>query len=112
MMEGTPFEHLVQESANRIRRLVKALRDRRRRGRRRLEEIFSREVLGAVLVSVAAGKIVEQIIVIVAPSRPLRLVAWTLAFGVFVWVFVYWERLAGAAADAADAAEDAVDSES
>lgn len=81
------------------------LRNRRRRTRQRLEEIFSRDVLGSVLVSLAAGKIVEQMVVIAAPSRPARLLAWTAAFAIFVWLFVKWEYVAKKAAEAAEAAE-------
>lgn len=87
------------------RQQVDELRDRRRRARRRLEEIFSRDVLGSVLVSLAAGKVVEQFIVIVAPARSARLLAWFVAFWLFVGLFVYWERVAKAAMDAAEAAE-------
>lgn len=83
---------------------VQQLRDRRRRARRRLEEIFSREVLGAVLVSLAAGKVVEQLVVIVAPWRPLRLVAWFVAFWLFVGLFVYWDRVAARAKETVEAA--------
>lgn len=102
---------MFDEPVEKARVQVRELRDRRRRTRRRLEEIFSRDVLGAVLVSLAAGKMVEQLVVIVAPSRALRFVAWTAAFALFVWLFVYWERVASAAAAAADAAEDATQSE-
>lgn len=84
---------------------VEQLQDRRRRTRQRLEEIFSRDVLGSVLVSLAAGKIVEQVVVIVAPSRPLRLVAWIVAFGLFVYLFVQWEKVAEKAKEAAEAVE-------
>lgn len=84
---------------------VGELRDRRRRARQRLEEIFSRDVLGAVLVSLAAGKVVEQVVVLVAPMRVLRLVAWFVAFWLFVGLFVYWERVAERAKQAAEAAE-------
>lgn len=99
----------VQEAAHKVGasvdQSVKQLRDRRRRTRQRLEEIFSRDVLGSVLVSLAAGKIVEQLVVIAAPSRPARLVAWSVTFAVFVWLFVHWERVAKKAAEVAEAAE-------
>lgn len=81
------------------------LRDRRRRTRRRLEEIFSRDVLGSVLVSVAAGKVVEQVVVMAAPARPARLVAWFVTFWIFVGLFIYWEKVAKRAREAAEAVE-------
>lgn len=101
----------VTKGGEAVTRQVDELRDRRRRARRRLEEIFSRDVLGSVLVSLAAGKMVEQVVVILAPGRPLRFVAWTVAFALFVWLFIYWEHVAARATAAAEAAESATQSE-
>lgn len=95
----------VKEQVTKVRETAGHLRDRRRRTRRRLEEIFSRDVLGSVLVSVAAGKVVEQIIVMAAPGRPARLIAWFVAFWAFVYLFVKWEAVAKKALDAAEAVE-------
>lgn len=77
-----------------MREWLSNLRDRRRTTRKRLEKIFSRDVLGSVLVSVSAGKVVEKVIVLAAPSTVARLVGWFGAFWLFVGLFVYWERVA------------------
>lgn len=66
---------------------------RRPSPRQRINEIFSRDVLGSVLVGLAGGKIVEQAVVLAAPGRPRRLVAWAVAFGLFVVLFAYWEHV-------------------
>lgn len=105
MIRSDDVHEAARKAGARVDQSVKQLRDRRRRTRQRLEEIFSRDVLGSVLVSLAAGKIVEQLVVIAAPARPARLVAWTVAFAVFVALFVYWERVAKKAAEVAEAAE-------
>ena len=81
------------------RGLVPGLGDRK--ARRRLDEVFSRNVLGSVLLGAAAGKIVEKALNLVAGSTASLLVAWTLAFGVFLLTFVWWEEIEAAAKEAA-----------
>lgn len=82
-----------------VRGLTPGLGDRK--ARRRLDEVFSRNVLGSILLGVAAGKVVEKILNLVAPNTSTLLVAWTLAFGVFLVTFVWWEELEAAAKEAA-----------
>lgn len=109
-LEGS-IDSTSEVAKQQVNQTVKQYRDRRRRTRQRLEEIFSREVLGSVLVSLAAGKTVEQLVVIAAPSRQGRLVAWFVAFWVFVWLFVKWEVVAHAGQRAADAVEEVTEEE-
>lgn len=97
----------AEASKRKFSESVSNVRDRRRRTRKRLEEIFSRDVLGSVLVSLAAGKVVEQVVVIIAPGRPVRLIAWFVAFWLFVGLFVYWHRVAEKAREVAEAAAEA-----
>jgi hypothetical protein len=59
-------------------------------------------MLGAVLVGSTASKIVEKIINLVAMTTFSELIAWTVAFFIAVFVFVYWERLEYAAKSADD----------
>lgn len=79
----------------------------KRSARQRLNEIFSRQMLGAVLVGSSASKIVEKIINLVAATTFSELIAWTITFFVAIFVFVYWERLEHAAKSADDSREKA-----
>jgi len=74
----------------------------KRSARQRLNEIFSRQMLGAVLVGSTASKIVEKVINLVAMTTFSELIAWTIAFFIAIFVFVYWERLEYAAKSADD----------
>lgn len=58
-----------------------------------IDEIFSREVLGGVLVGVAAGKIVEKVLILLFATTQGMLIGWTIAFIIFVLLFVYWDRV-------------------
>jgi len=78
--------------------------------RKRLDEVFSRGMLGSVLVGAAAGKVVEKGLNLAFSDTLALLFGWSLAFVVFVGLFVYWEELEEKAKDAADAAQDAGDS--
>lgn len=82
-----------------LRGLTPGLGDRK--ARRRIDEVFSRNVLGSVLLGAAAGKIVEKVLNLVAPNTWGLLLAWSAAFLVFLLAFVWWEEIEDAAKEAA-----------
>jgi hypothetical protein len=92
---------------------VKRVRDRRRRVRQRLEDIFGRETFTSVAVIGAMGKLIETSVVPFLDTTSTvpvaRARAWLFVFVAAMVVSLYWERLARAAASAADAAEEAAD---
>lgn len=98
----------------RVSAAISRARDRRTTTRRRIEEVFSRDVLGSILVSLALSKVVESALILVAPGMVARLVGWVVLAVAFIWLFVAWERVASAAKEttekAADAAESAAES--
>lgn len=73
--------------------------------------LFSRGVLGSMLVGTATGKVVEKVIVLLTASPFARLIGWSVALAVFVYLYVYWATFEDAVADAADSAADAVGGE-
>lgn len=81
----------------------------KRSARKRLNEIFSRQMLGSVLVGATASKIVEKLIILATGTVVAELIAWTIAFHLAIFVFVYWERLERAAKASSDDAKDTVD---
>lgn len=81
----------------------------KRSARQRLNEIFSRQMLGSVLVGATASKIVEKLIILSTGTVVAELAAWTIAFLIAIFVFVYWERLEYAAKAASDEGQGAVD---
>lgn len=109
----TRRERAVEACKRGAKNGISAVRDRRRRVRRRLEEMFNRKVMTSVLVGGAMSKMVERGFVrFLAPDRAVDIVlfgAWTASFVLFVLVSIYWERLAKAASEAADAAEEAAE---
>lgn len=68
------------------------------------DELFSRDMLGAVLVGAAIGKVVEKALNLIADGTAALLIAWSVAAVAFVIAFVYWHKLEQAAEDAKDAA--------
>ncbi len=84
----------------RLAAALKRVSDRRTRVRRRLEEVFSRKVLGAVAVTSALMKILESLI----HANLVLAAKWAILSAAFVLVFVYWERVAGAADKAVEKA--------
>ena len=64
-----------------------------RKARDAVDDVFSREVLGSILLGLASGKVIEQMVVIAAPTVTSRLVVWTGASGVFFVTFVYWDQI-------------------
>lgn len=81
-----------------------------RKAREAWDEVFSREMLGAVIIGSATGKIVETTIVLLFPSEVGQLVAWIGAAIVGVYVFVLWHRIADVGGEKVeDAAETAAD---
>lgn len=87
------------------------VRDRRRRVRQRLEDIFNRKTFTSVAVMGAMGKLIEVTVVpFLDPTSGVsggRAGAWLVVFVCAVAASVYWEHLSRAAQAAADAAEDA-----
>jgi len=68
------------------------------------DELFSRDVLGAVLVGSASGKVVEKALNLWFDGTFELLIAWSVAVFVGIAVFVYWHRIEDAAEEAKDAA--------
>jgi hypothetical protein len=58
-----------------------------------IDELFSRRMLGSVLVGGAAGKMVEKTLNLISPETADLLILWTLAFIIFTIVFVFWNRI-------------------
>lgn len=103
--------------------------------RKRLDELFSRQTLGAVLFGAAASKVVEKInsiIVIVLAlyvfnvdvnphmwvAAVVLLSTWSLEFIIFIYIYVRWEQAVEAvnevkekAAETAEKAKDDDDNE-
>lgn len=110
---------------------VSNLRDRRRKTRRRLEDIFDRQTFISVMVLVPAGKLAEVLTVpfvvgiewwllslaaglpfpnALSVSHDLLLgISWLFHLAVGVAIGVWWEQAQQAASAAADAVEDATD---
>lgn len=74
--------------------------------RKRLDEVFSRGMLGSVLVGASAGKVVEKGLNLAFSDTLALLFGWTVAFVVFVALFVYWDDLENRAKTAADVVDD------
>lgn len=87
---------VVQEAISRVR-------DRRRRFRQRLEDIFDRQTFVTLLFLGPAGKALEMFLLgdLSAAARFAAVALLGLAAG------VYWHRLAAAAESAGDAIEEA-----
>lgn len=72
-----------------------------------LAHLFSRGVLGSALVAVSVGKVVEKLVIILAPMSPFhRLIGWSVAAALFVTLYVYWADFEQAVEDATDAVSD------
>lgn len=70
------------------------------KARERLDHIFSRQMLGSVLVGSAAGKVVEKALNIFLDGAVPLLAGWFAAFLVFVTLFAYWEQVSRTVEDA------------
>lgn len=73
--------------------------------RERLDEVFSRGMLGSVLVGASAGKVVEKALNIVLSETTALFFAWSIAFVLFVALFVYWDDLEDAARETTERGE-------
>lgn len=94
-----------------------------REAREAWDELFSREMLGAVLIGSATGKLVENLIaaVVLLALGPdagphfetLGLItAWSVAIPIGVVLFAYWHRVEETAQEAVEkAAEEATDAD-
>ena len=67
-----------------------------------LDKLFSRQMLGAVLVGGAAGKMVEKTLNLISGETFGLLVLWSISFVIFMGVFIYWDRLERATEDMTD----------
>lgn len=67
-----------------------------------MDKLFSRQMLGAVLVGGAAGKMVEKTLNLISGETFGLLVLWSISFVIFMGVFIYWDRLERATEDMAD----------
>lgn len=92
-----------------IHSILSDLRDRRSRARRRIEKVFSRDVLGSILVSLAIGKVIETTLKLFTPGVYSRLVGWLTLAVAFVLMFAYWERVSRVAEDVAEKGSEAVE---
>lgn len=103
-----------------MRELIPWIGDRQ--ARKAWDTIFSREVLGSIVIGSASGKLVENMIALVVltalgpEAHPLwetvgYIIAWGVALPVGIYIFVYWHRIAETAKEAAEQAQDATDSE-
>lgn len=79
------------------------------KARQAFSEVFSRDVLGAVLVGTAAGKVVERSVLLVTGSLVAELIGWVIMFWVFVAMFAYWHRLEDKASEVKEKADEATD---
>ena len=80
-------------------------------------ELFSRDVLGAVVIGTSTGKLVEWCLRLVThllgvPANSLitvlvHIALWTLTIIAGVWIFVYWHRITQAAEQAQEKAQEA-----
>ena len=77
------------------------------RARDAVDEIFSRDVLGAILFGAAIGKVIEKGLNLIADGTATLLVGWSFAAIVFFGVFVFWHRIEEAASDTKDNVEEA-----
>lgn len=106
--DSTPGR-IVERATTLVAGGVSRVRDRRRRVRRRLEDIFNRETFTSVAVVGAMGKLIETSVVpFIDPLAAVsvgRAGAWLVVFFGALAASVYWERLARAAEATADAAE-------
>lgn len=93
---------------------ISRLRDRRRKLRRRLEDILDRKTIIAVLVGMPLSEFVKATVVQVFAADPIQ---WNLAWAHLVLVLfglavgIYWERVKAAAKDAGEQAEEMVEND-
>jgi len=55
-----------------------------------LDRQFSRYGIISVFIGLSAGKIVEKIVAIAAPTAPAKLAGWSIAFPLAISVAWYW----------------------
>lgn len=96
-----------------MRELIPWIGDRQ--ARKAWDTIFSREVLGSIVIGSASGKLVENLIALgvlltLGPgAHPVfetlgYIVAWGVALPVGVYIFVYWHRIMDKASETAEQA--------
>ena len=88
-----------------------------RKARKAWDDIFSRDMLGSVILGGATGKFVENLValsvlVLVGPDAGAffevagYLAAWSVAIPVGIYVFAYWHRIEETASDAVESVSD------
>jgi len=91
-----------------------------RKARKAWNEVFSREVLGSVILGSATGKFVEYIITLtvllfVGSDAPIiwrsfaQFVGWSVAIPIGIGVFVYWHRVEDKAEEVKETADEIVE---
>lgn len=60
---------------------------------RRLDEIFSRELVVSSLFGAAIGGLSTTIVSLVTPTKPVALLAWGLFITCIVFIAVYWKTI-------------------
>ncbi|MFB6237510.1 MAG: hypothetical protein ABEH81_03980 [Halopenitus sp.] len=58
-----------------------------------LDRQFSRDGVISVFIGLAAGKIVEKGVALLAPSTPAKLLAWSAVFPLALGVAWYWPHI-------------------
>lgn len=89
------------------------------KARKRLDELFSRKTLGAVLFGAAVSKIVEKVNILIVSviivyafsinitpnmwvAALLLLMWWSLELVMFIYIYIKWEEAMSSISDAAD----------
>lgn len=65
--------------------------------RKRLESIFSRKVLGSILISTTIGRILKVIVDMASGNYIDRLAIWIAAAIIAVFLFMWWEKVSDTA---------------
>lgn len=70
--------------------------------RKRIDEIFSRRMLGSVLLGSSAGKVVEKLLNLIFDTTFTLFIGWSVSFVVFAVLFIYWDVIETAVDEATD----------
>lgn len=80
-----------------------------RTAREQLDRLFSRKMLGSVLIGSSLGKVVEWQLNVRFDGASEMTAAWSAVFVLSVVIFVFWEHLERSAEDAVDAKLETID---
>lgn len=67
--------------------------DKRRSLSEQIDVLFSRSILGMLLVSLTIGKVIEKLISLYAPSQNEQLIAWSIAAFVAILIYLFWNKI-------------------